>query len=74
MGNKIDGASDVEFLREQWGMDWATYTRHAVEFHLRNPSAWASERVGEDLSAQVDPECVLGFPILQQAWPAVGAD
>jgi CO dehydrogenase maturation factor len=39
--------------------DWNTYTRQAVEFHLRNAKAWASERVGEDLAGQVDPEFVL---------------
>jgi CO dehydrogenase maturation factor len=38
--------------------DWAAYQRTAVEFHLRNASAWASRAVGEDLSAQVDPEFV----------------
>jgi CO dehydrogenase maturation factor len=40
--------------------DWVTYTRQAHEFHRRNASAWASERVGEDLAAQVDPEFILG--------------
>lgn len=40
--------------------DWVTYTRQAVEFHLRNAAAWASDRVGEDLAGQVDPEFVLG--------------
>ncbi|MFD0742581.1 hypothetical protein ACFQ1L_12745 [Phytohabitans flavus] len=40
--------------------DWATYTRQAVEFHLRNATAWANDKVGEDLAGQVDPEFVLG--------------
>jgi CO dehydrogenase maturation factor len=40
--------------------DWARYTSHAVEFHLRNATAWANDRVGEDLGGQVDPEFVLG--------------
>ncbi|GAB2939839.1 hypothetical protein GCM10027280_30260 [Micromonospora polyrhachis] len=40
--------------------DWATYTRQAVEFHLRNATAWANDRVGEDLAGQVDPDFVLG--------------
>jgi CO dehydrogenase maturation factor len=35
--------------------DWDAYQRTAVEFHLRNATAWASRAVGEDLSAQVDP-------------------
>lgn len=40
--------------------DWLTYTRQAHEFHLRNASAWASERAGEDLASQIDPEFVMG--------------
>ncbi|HEY8471813.1 MAG TPA: ATP-binding protein [Natronosporangium sp.] len=40
--------------------DWVTYTRQAHEFHRRNASAWASDRVGEDLTAQIDPEFILG--------------
>jgi CO dehydrogenase maturation factor len=35
--------------------DWATFQRHAVEFHLRNAAAWADQATGIDLSAQVDP-------------------
>lgn len=46
------------------GKDWATYTRQAVEFHLRNASAWASDRAGEDLADQVDPDFVLGPQLL----------
>jgi CO dehydrogenase maturation factor len=40
--------------------NWVTYTRQAHEFHLRNASAWASAKVGEDLAGQIDPEFVLG--------------
>lgn len=40
--------------------DWATYARQAADFHLRNAQAWASDRVGEDLTAQIDPEFILG--------------
>lgn len=40
--------------------DWHTYTRQAHEFHVRNAQAWASAKVGEDLTAQIDPEYVLG--------------
>jgi hypothetical protein len=35
--------------------DWATFTRQAVEFHLKNARAWANAAVGADLAAQVDP-------------------
>ncbi|MEE6262598.1 ATP-binding protein [Plantactinospora sonchi] len=118
VGNKVEDASDVEFLREHVGddlltwlgrsgyvkaaergtprpidtlepanraaletmrdavdaatKDWVTYTRQAVHFHLRNAAAWANDRTGEDLAAQVDPDFVLGpealrSPLLQQA-------
>ena len=40
--------------------DWPRYTQLAVEFHLRNATAWANARVGEDLAAQIDPTFVLG--------------
>jgi CO dehydrogenase maturation factor len=40
--------------------DWARFTRQGVEFHLRNAAAWASDRVGEDLAGQIDPEFTLG--------------
>ena len=36
--------------------DWATYQRQAVEFHLRNATAWA----GAELADQVDPNFVPG--------------
>jgi CO dehydrogenase maturation factor len=53
----------LERLRETvdaTGKDWAAFTRQAVEFHLRNARAWADERTGEDLAAQVDPTFTLG--------------
>jgi CO dehydrogenase maturation factor len=40
--------------------DWPRYTAQAAEFHLRNATAWANDRVGEDLAAQIDPAFVLG--------------
>ena len=40
--------------------DWVEYQRQAVEFHLRNGQAWAGDRTGEDLAAQVDPDFVPG--------------
>ncbi|MFI8214800.1 ATP-binding protein [Streptomyces sp. NPDC085932] len=40
--------------------DWTRLHRHAVEFHLRNAHAWANDRMGEDLAAQVDPDYVPG--------------
>ncbi len=47
--------------------DWGRFTRQAVEFHLRNATAWANERIGRDLSEQVDPDFVLdprSLPVL----------
>jgi CO dehydrogenase maturation factor len=42
--------------------DWPKYTRQAVEFHLKNAAAWANRATGQDLSAQIDPDFVLGRP------------
>jgi CO dehydrogenase maturation factor len=49
--------------------DWATFTRQAVEFHLKNARAWANRAAGADLAAQVDP----GFTLSPQAAAAPGA-
>jgi CO dehydrogenase maturation factor len=38
--------------------DWTRFIRQAAEFHLRNATAWANDRVGEDLAAQIDPEFI----------------
>jgi CO dehydrogenase maturation factor len=38
--------------------DPVRYRRQGVEFHLRNAAAWANERTGRDLAAQVDPDFV----------------
>jgi CO dehydrogenase maturation factor len=48
-------------LDARWAArDWAAYTRQAGEFHLRNASAWANAATGQDLTAQIDPDFVLG--------------
>jgi CO dehydrogenase maturation factor len=39
--------------------DWVRFTRQAAEFHRRNATAWANDRVGEDLAGQIDPEFTL---------------
>lgn len=46
------------------GKDWATYQQQAIEFHLRNASAWGNARVGEDLANQIDPDFVPGPGVL----------
>ncbi|MEU0965091.1 adenylyl-sulfate kinase [Streptomyces sp. NPDC005917] len=35
--------------------DWTAFQQHAVDFHLRNATAWANQATGQDLAAQVDP-------------------
>jgi predicted Ser/Thr protein kinase len=35
-------------------------TSQAVELHLRNATAWANDRTGENLAEQIDPESLLG--------------
>jgi CO dehydrogenase maturation factor len=39
--------------------DWVTFTRQAVEFHLKNARSWANAATGTDLAAQIDPEFTL---------------
>ncbi|MFB7497495.1 adenylyl-sulfate kinase [Streptomyces sp. NPDC056161] len=36
--------------------DWAVFQRHAVDFHLRNATAWADDATGLTLADQIDPE------------------
>jgi CO dehydrogenase maturation factor len=40
--------------------DWARFTHQAAEFHRRNAQAWGNARTGVDLTAQIDPDFVLG--------------
>jgi CO dehydrogenase maturation factor len=40
--------------------DWPRYSDLAAEFHRRNARAWASDRAGQDLTGQIDPEFTLG--------------
>ncbi len=47
--------------------DWEAYARRAAEFHRKNARSWASAAVGEDLTAQVDPEFTLGPHALAMA-------
>jgi CO dehydrogenase maturation factor len=36
--------------------DWSRFHRQTIDFHIRNAISWANATVGEDLTAQVDPE------------------
>ena len=47
--------------------DWETYYRQAIEFHLRNATAWANDRTGTDLADQIDPNFVHGPDALAQS-------
>ncbi|WP_066954721.1 ATP-binding protein [Streptomyces lushanensis] len=48
--------------------DWAAFQKHAVEFHLRNATAWADRATGMDLATQIDP----GFEHGPAALPSTG--
>ncbi|PGH44410.1 CO dehydrogenase maturation factor [Micromonospora sediminicola] len=52
--------------------DWAAFTHWAHEFHRRNAVAWANERAGVDLSAQIDPEFRMGPRALEASLVAGG--
>jgi CO dehydrogenase maturation factor len=56
----VDALAVMRAAVDSCDKDWPRYTAQAVEFHLRNATAWASDRVGEDLATQIDPEFVLG--------------
>ncbi|NLU78393.1 ATP-binding protein [Micromonospora sp. HNM0581] len=106
IGNKVEDASDVDFLHEHVGadllgwmsrsayvrraergtvgplhdleeanravlglmadavdgttQDWSAFTRWAHEFHRRNAEAWANDRTGVDLTAQIDRDFHMG--------------
>jgi CO dehydrogenase maturation factor len=53
------GLRRVRAALDGQGKDWARFHRQTVEFHVRNARAWANAAVGEDLTAQVDPDFVL---------------
>jgi CO dehydrogenase maturation factor len=44
--------------------DWTRYTTQIVGFHLRNAQSWGNAKTGADLTAQVDPEFLLGEDLL----------
>ncbi|MDR7278309.1 ATP-binding protein [Catenuloplanes atrovinosus] len=50
---------DMRARVDACGKDWTTYARQAAEFHRRNAAAWASERVGADLTEQIDPDFII---------------
>jgi CO dehydrogenase maturation factor len=54
--------SAIQARLDATARDWARYASVAAEFHRRNAGAWASERAGEDLTAQVDPSFTIGSP------------
>ena len=53
-----DNAAALATMRalvDSTAKDWEKFQRQAVEFHLRNATAWANDRTGTDLAGQVDP-------------------
>jgi CO dehydrogenase maturation factor len=63
VGLEPDNAAALDAMRaavDGTGKDWARYAAQAVEFHRRNALAWANDRTGEDLTAQIDPDFALG--------------
>lgn len=54
--------------------DWHRFQLQAVAFHLRNASAWASERAGEDLAHQIDPAFTHGPGALAAARQLAGTE
>ena len=54
------GLSAIRARLDAVPRDWGRYASLAAEFHLRNARAWANDRTGEDLAAQIDPDFTLG--------------
>jgi CO dehydrogenase maturation factor len=65
-GNR-EALETVRTLVDGTEKDWATYQRQAVEFHLRNATAWANDRTGESVADQVDEGFVLGPAALDRS-------
>jgi CO dehydrogenase maturation factor len=47
--------------------DWRRYAAQAALFHARNATSWANDRIGEDLTAQIDHSFALGPQALLRA-------
>ncbi|SDJ98798.1 ATP-binding protein [Nonomuraea jiangxiensis] len=56
----LDALTVLRKTLDEQEKDWARFGRQAAEFHLRNARAWANERTGADLTAQIDPDFVYG--------------
>jgi CO dehydrogenase maturation factor len=63
--DNIDALATLRATVDATTRDWVAYQRQAVEFHVRNATAWANDRTGQDLVAQVDPDFVPG-PVFGQ--------
>lgn len=50
----IDTFRGLRAALDSRGKDWEIFQEQAVEFHLRNATAWANQATGIDLAAQVD--------------------
>jgi len=47
--------------------DWERYSRQMVDFHVRNARSWGNDRVGRDLTEQIDPGFVLNESVVPTA-------
>jgi CO dehydrogenase maturation factor len=60
LGNDSHGAlAELRAAIDSRPKDWATFTRQATEFHLKNARAWANAATGLDLARQIDPDFVI---------------
>ncbi|WP_238008998.1 ATP-binding protein [Dactylosporangium sp. AC04546] len=53
-----DNAAALTRMREALDArpkDWARYAAQAADFHVRNAVAWGNDRLGADLTDQIDP-------------------
>jgi CO dehydrogenase maturation factor len=62
-----DGLDALAAAADAAPRDPARYSRQAAEFHVRNATAWANDRAGTDLTAQIDTDFVM--PTLEEACP-----
>jgi CO dehydrogenase maturation factor len=66
-----ENAAVLDTMREKVdasARDWNRYRDQAVEFHVRNATAWANDATGEDLVLQIDPDFTLQTALANSAY------
>jgi CO dehydrogenase maturation factor len=71
--SNLAALATLQGVVDQATKDWDKFQRQAVDFHLRNATAWANDRAGADLSAQVDPDFIHGPAALVRSGVAPAA-